>query len=128
RVLVHESGDRLALALSVWINAATTSSRPLWAYADDRLALDPLGRIERRNGIVEGRDGADDRTQSPVPHPLDNLTKLGAIGLDHEVDRQAVGWPCLRRAGDGHECSAGSDQPRGPRCDVAADDVEHQID
>ena len=25
------------------------------------------------------------------PHPLDDLTQLGTIGLDNEVDRQAVG-------------------------------------
>src|SRR6185369_8166720 len=101
---------------------------PLRANADDRLSLDPLGRIERRNGIVEGRDVADNRPQTSVPHPLDNLTKLRAIGHDNEVDRQAVGRPCLRRPCDGHECSAGSDQTRGPRSDVAADDIEYQID
>ena len=37
--------------------------------ADDRLPLDPLGRIEGRNGIVEGRDVADVRPHSSVPHP-----------------------------------------------------------
>jgi Transposase DDE domain len=42
--------------------------------ADDRLPADPLGRIEGRNGIVEGRDVADVRPQSCVPHPLDDLT------------------------------------------------------
>src|SRR2546428_8969404 len=34
----------------------------------------------------------------------------------------------LRRPDDGHQCSSGSNQPRGPLPDVAADDIEHQID
>src|SRR5215469_3014745 len=33
---------------------------------------------------------ADVRPQSSVPHPLDDLTQLGAIGLESEVDRQAA--------------------------------------
>jgi len=41
--------------------------------------LDPLGRIESGDGIVEGRDVADVRPQSSVTHPLDDLTQLGAI-------------------------------------------------
>ena len=45
------------------------------------------------DGIVEGRDLADVRPQSTVPHPLDDLSQLGTIGLDNEVDRQAVGGP-----------------------------------
>jgi hypothetical protein len=32
------------------------------------------GRLERGNGLVEGRDSADVRPQSSVPHPLDDLT------------------------------------------------------
>ena len=58
--------------------------------ADDRLPADPLGRIESGDGIVEGRDVADVRPQSSVPHPLDDLTQLGTIGLDNEVTRQAI--------------------------------------
>jgi hypothetical protein len=68
--------------------------------ADDRLPADPLGRIEGCNGIVEGRDVADVRPQPSVPHPLDDLTQLGTIGLDDEVDCQAVGGPRLGRAGE----------------------------
>ena len=30
------------------------------------------------------------RPQSSVTHPLDDLTQLGTIGLDNEVDRQAL--------------------------------------
>src|SRR3954452_15527533 len=96
--------------------------------ADDRLPRAPLGRVEGGNGIVEGRDGADVRPQSSIPHPLDYLGQLGTIGLDNEVDRQTVGGPCLARPDDGHERYSGSNQERGPPPDVAADEVEHQID
>src|SRR5262245_44461205 len=66
--------------------------------------------------------------QPSVPHPLDDLTQLGAIGHENKVDRQAVGGPRLGRAGDGHQCSSGPDHACGPLRDVAADDIEHQID
>src|SRR6516164_6730358 len=95
---------------------------------DDRLPADPLGRVEGGDGIVEGRDVADVRPQSSVPHPLDDLTQLGTIGLDNEVDRQAVGGPRLGWPDDGHQCSSSSNQACGPLLDVAADDIEHQID
>jgi hypothetical protein len=42
--------------------------------ADDRLPLASLNRVEGGDGIVEGRDVADVRPQSSVPHPLDDLT------------------------------------------------------
>src|SRR5689334_13142081 len=58
--------------------------------ADDGLALASLGRVQGGDGIVEGRDVADVRPQSSVPHPLDDLGQLATIGLDDEVDRQAV--------------------------------------
>ena len=96
--------------------------------ADDRLSFDPLGRVEGCDGIVEGRDVADVRPQSSVPHSLDDLTQLGTIGLDNEVDRQAVGGPRLGRPDDGHQCSSGANQSCGPFLDVAAHDIEHQID
>ena len=78
--------------------------------ADDRLPRASLGRVEGGDGFVEGRDIADVRPQSSVPHPLDDLIQLGTIGLDNEVDRQAVGGPRLGRADDGHQCSSGSNQ------------------
>src|SRR6516165_9016761 len=56
------------------------------AYADDRLPLASLGPVEGGDGIVEGRDVADVRPQSSVPYPLDELTQLGAIGYDDEVE------------------------------------------
>src|SRR3954467_11916967 len=96
--------------------------------ADDRLPRASLGRVEGGDGIVEGRDGADARPQSSVPHPLANLAQLGTIGLDNEVDRQTVGGPCLARPDDGHQRSSGSNQARGPLPHVAADKIEHQID
>ena len=96
--------------------------------SDDRLPADPLGRVEGGDGIVEGRDGADVRAHASVTHPLDDLTQLGTIGHENKVDRQAVGRPCLGRAGDGHQRSSGSDQTCGPLLDVAADDIEHKID
>jgi hypothetical protein len=96
--------------------------------ADDRLPFESLGRVEGGDGIVEGRDVADVCAESSVPHPLDDLTQLGTIGLDNEVDRQALGGPRLGRPDDGHQCSSGSNQACGPLPDIAADDIEHQID
>src|SRR5439155_13615074 len=51
------------------------------ANANDRLPRASLGWVEGRDGIVEGRDVADVRPQSSVPHPLNDLTQLGTIGL-----------------------------------------------
>src|SRR5262245_52869191 len=96
--------------------------------ADDRLPADPLGQVEGGNGIVESRDVADVRPQSSVTHALDDLTQLGTIGLDNEVDRDAVGGPRLRWPDDGHQCSSGSNQACGALPNIAADDIEHQID
>src|SRR6516225_6428222 len=96
--------------------------------ADDRLPRVPLGRVEGGDSFVEGRDGADVRPQSSVTRPPDNLTQLGAIGYDDEVNCPAVSGPCLGRAGDGHQRSSGSNHARGPLRDVAAEDIEHQID
>src|SRR6201997_819195 len=96
--------------------------------ADDGLPADPLSRIEGCNGIVERRDVADVRPQSSVPHPLDDLTQLGTIGQDNEVDRSAIVGPRLGRPDDGHQCSSGSNQACGPLPDVAANNIEHQID
>ena len=39
-----------------------------------------------------------------------------------------MGERCLGRPDDGHQCSSGSNQACGALSDVAADDVEHQID
>jgi hypothetical protein len=45
------------------------------------------GWVEGGNGIVESRDGADVRAQSSIPNALNDLTQLGTIGLDNEIDR-----------------------------------------
>src|SRR5205809_1410850 len=96
--------------------------------ADDRLSLDPLGRVEGGNRIVEGSHVADVCPQPTNPDPLDELTQLGAIGYDDEVDSQAGRGPRRGRAGDGHQRSSGANQARRPLPDVAADDIENQID
>src|SRR6516164_9635614 len=96
--------------------------------ADDRLPRAPHGRVEGGNSFVEGRDVADVRPQPSVTHTPDDLTQLGAIGHDNEVDCQTVGGPRLGRAGDGHQRSSGSNQACGPLPDVAAEDIENQID
>jgi hypothetical protein len=109
-------------------NRTGSCPESLRANADDRLSLASLGRVEGRNGIVEGRDVADVRPQSSVPHPLDDLAQLGTIGLDNEVDRQAVRGPRLGRPDDGHQRSSSPDQTCRPLLDVATDDIENQID
>src|SRR5947208_4178118 len=109
-------------------NVASMGACRSGTSADDHLPPASLGPVEGGDGIVEGRDGADVRPQSSVPHPLDDLSQLGTIGLDDEIDRQAVGGPCLRRDGDGHQRSSGSNQGCGPVPDVAAEDIENQID
>src|SRR5207245_11277886 len=96
--------------------------------ADDRLSLDPLGRVEGGNRIVEGSHVADGCAQPTIPDPLDELTQLGAIGYDDEVDSQAATGPRLGRAGNRHQRSSGANHARRPLRDVAADDIENQID
>src|SRR5947199_3230073 len=101
---------------------------PANTNADDRLPLASLGPVEGGDGIVEGRDVADVRPQSSVPYPLDEPTQLGAIGYDDEVDSQAAGGPRLGRAGNCHESSSGANHARRSLRDVAAEDIENQID
>src|SRR5690606_32939759 len=96
--------------------------------ADDRLSRASPGRVEGGGGIVEGRDVADVGPQPSVTHPLDDLTQLGTIGLDDEVDRQPVGGSRLGRPDDGYQRSSGPDQACGALLDVAADDIEYQVD
>src|SRR5919204_4071536 len=96
--------------------------------ADDCLSLDRLGRVEGGNRIVEGSHLADVCPQPTIADPLDELTQLGAIGYDDEVDSQAARGPCLGRAGDGHQRSSGTNHARRPLRDVAAEDIENQID
>jgi len=104
---------------------ATQSSR---TNTDDRLSLDPLDPVESSDGIVEGSHVTDVCPETTIPDPLGDITQLGAIGYDDEVDRQAARGPRLGRAGDGHECSSSAYQARRPLNDVAADNIENQID
>src|SRR5438045_8568182 len=97
-------------------------------HADDRLARDPLGRVEGGTPIAEGSRVADVCPQPTNPDPLDELTQLGAIGYSSEVDSRAASGPRLGRAGDGHQRSSGANHARRPLPDVAADDIENQID
>jgi hypothetical protein len=53
--------------------------------ADDRLSLDPLGRVEGGDGVIEGSHVADVCPEATNPDPLDDLTQLGAIGYDDEA-------------------------------------------
>ena len=111
---VGEAGDDLGEARTL---ALPESSR---TNADDRLSLDPLGRVEGGDGIVEGSHVADVCSHSSVTSPPDNLTQLGAIGYDDEVNRPAVSGPRLGRAGDSHQRSSASNHARRPLRDVAA--------
>src|SRR5947209_11995662 len=96
--------------------------------ADDRLSLNPIGWVEGGDSIVEGSHLADVCPQPTIPAPRDDLTQLGAIGYDDEVDSQAVSGPRLGRAGNGHQRSSGANHARRPLRDVAAEDIENQID
>src|SRR3546814_16850791 len=95
--------------------------------ANDRFPRAPLGRIEGGDGVVEGRNVADVRPQPSVTHPLDDFTELGAIGLDNEVDRQAIGGPNFWRSDDGNQRSSRSNKSRRPLPQIAADAIENQI-
>src|SRR6185437_12476026 len=95
---------------------------------DDRLARASLSRVEGGDRAVERSDGADVRPQPSIPHALDDFLQLCAVGLDDEVDGDAVDEPHLGRADDGHERSTASNQASGSLADIAADQVEHQID
>src|SRR5499427_5299770 len=96
--------------------------------ADDRLSPDPLGRVEGGNRIVEGRHVADVCPQPTIPEALDELTQLGAIGYDDEVNNQAASGPRLGRASDSHQRSSDANHARRPLRNVAAEDIENQID
>src|SRR5262249_37747456 len=91
----------------------STSPRSSRMDADGRLSRAPLSRVEGGNGVVDGCDGTNVRPQSSIPHALDDLTQLGAIGLDDEVDGHAVDGPCLGWSDNGHQRSSGSDQTSG---------------
>ena len=66
--------------------------------------------VKGGNGIVEGSHVADVCPQPSIPEPLDELTQLGAIGYNDEVDSQVARGPHIGRAGDGHQRSSGANQ------------------
>src|SRR5438552_13280422 len=121
--------DAQALSAKLWnkygvcVRQSPESSR---MNANDRLSLDPLGRVEGGNRIVKGSHVADVSPQPTIPDPLDELTQLGAIGYNDEVDSQAASSPRLRRAGNGHQRSSAANYARRPLRDVAAEDIENQ--
>src|SRR5262245_894805 len=96
--------------------------------ADDRLSFASPGRVEGGNRIIEGSHVADVCPQPTNPKSLDELTQWGAIGYDDEVDSQAARGPRLSWAGDGHQRSSGANHARRPLPDVAADDIDNQLD
>src|SRR5260370_28127450 len=96
--------------------------------ADDCLSHDPFGPVEGGDGIVEGSHFADVCPQPTIPDPLDDLTQLGAIGYDDEVNSQAASGPRFGRAGDGHQRSSDANHSRRPRPHVSAEHIEHSID
>ncbi len=95
---------------------------------NDGLALAPLGRVERGDGVVEDRDGSDVGAKAPVPHPVNDLHQLTRNGLDDEVDREAVDRASLGRPDHRHQRPARSDDARRAPLDVTADDIEDQVD
>ena len=96
-----------------------------------RMIVFPLRRsvgLRAATASSRFRDVADVGPQASVSDPLDDFGQLRAVSLDHEVDRQAVGGSNFGRRDHGHQCSSGADQSHGPPLDVAADNVEDQID
>lgn len=85
--IVEADGDMALTHLHLRNSTRDASQARSRTNTDDRLPLDALGRIEGGNGVVEVRDVADVRAQASVPHSLDDLTQLGAVGHDNEVDR-----------------------------------------
>ena len=87
--------------------------------ADDHLSPSSLGRVEDGNRVFKGIHFADVCPQPTVPDSLHELTQLGAIGYDDEVDSQAARGPRLSRAGNGNQRSSGANYARRPLRDVA---------
>jgi hypothetical protein len=83
------SVEMLTIEMVEWTtleNLSGNSPRPSRKNADDGLSLDPIGPVEGGDGIVEGGHFADVCPQSTIADPLDDLSQLGAIGYDDEVD------------------------------------------
>ena len=66
---------------------------------------------------------------SRIPHaPARDELRTVCWRYDDEVDSQAARGPRLGRAGKGHQRSFGANHARRPRRDVAAEDIENQIE
>jgi hypothetical protein len=98
---------------------------PQAANRDNRLPGAPLPRIECGNGLVERGDVADIGAEAPVADPLHDLAQLSSVGLHHEIDGAAAGRRRFHGSDDGDQGASSSDQR--PLADLAADNVEHQI-
>ena len=59
---------------------------------------------------------------------MDDLEQLGTIGLDDKVDGEAVSGASLDGSDDGDKDASGAENRSGPLPDVAADDIEDEID
>src|SRR5579871_5170117 len=77
--------------------ARSRFSGGLGAHADDGFAFAALGRVERGDGVVEGRDVSDVGAKAPVAYPVNDLHQLAWNGLDDEVDRETVDGASLNR-------------------------------
>src|SRR6185312_12644460 len=92
--------------------------------ADDRLSPHPFGWAEGGNRIVEGNHVANVCPQPANSDPLDEITQLGTIRFDDEIDSQAAIGPRLGWASDGHQHSSCANHARRTLRDVAADDIQ----
>ena len=88
-------GVGVELVTHMWDGRSALPTESSRLNADDCLDGSPLGRVEDGDSFVEGRDVPDVRPQSSVAYPLDDLTQLGTIGLDDEIDRGAMDRPLL---------------------------------
>jgi hypothetical protein len=100
-------------------------ARRLRVTADDRLLNDPLGRIEGRDAIAEGRD-VGTFVRSP-PHPV----RLSPSWARSGRTTKSIAKPSAGRASWGpamSPTSTGPDQACGPLLGVTSEDVEDKVD
>lgn len=79
---VHEL---LASKSSSLVRTFKMKGRSSRMNANDRLSPDPLGPVERSDGIVQGSHVADVCPQTTIAEALGDLTQLSSIGHDDEV-------------------------------------------
>ena len=98
------------------------------ANADDRLSLDSLGRVECGDRIPERSHLADVRPQPTTRTRWTSSVNWARSGTTTKSIARPARGPRLCRAGNGHQRPSGANQGRGPLRDVAAEDIENQID